>query len=169
MSSNQISNNSEQLNSIENGEQVNDLIASRFWETKKLDQMTNQEWELICDGCGLCCLTKLIDDETDELVYTRVVCPYSDPKTARCTDYENRSKNVPACVQLTRERVAEFDWLPDTCAYRMLYRGQSLADWHPLNTGRLSSVTEAGVGLLAIPVVVDNGKLDYEDYLIESL
>lgn len=168
MSSNPNSMQSQQLDAKTNNGN-SELLASRFWETKTLDEMSNQEWELICDGCGLCCLTKLIDDETDELVYTRVVCPYSDPKTARCTDYENRSINVPACVQLTRERVAEFDWLPDTCAYRMLHRGQALADWHPLNTGRLSSVTEAGVGLLAIPVVVDNGKLDYEDYLIESL
>lgn len=146
---------------------IEHLKASRFWETKTLEQMSNDEWELICDGCGLCCLTKLIDDETDELVYTRVVCPYSDPQTAQCTDYANRSKNVPACVQLTRERVAEFDWLPDSCAYRMLHRGQPLADWHPLNTGRASSVAQAGVGLQAIAVVVDNGQIDYQDYVID--
>ncbi|MDX1796118.1 MAG: YcgN family cysteine cluster protein, partial [Hydrogenovibrio sp.] len=107
----------------------------RYWETKSLEEMTQQEWESLCDGCGLCCLTKLQDEETEEIVYTRVVCPYSDPKTAQCSDYANRSVNVPTCVQLTLERVAEFDWLPDTCAYRMLYRGQKLADWHPLNSG----------------------------------
>lgn len=140
----------------------------RFWETKTLEQMTDQEWEMICDGCGLCCLTKLQDEETDEIVYTRVVCPYSDPQTARCTDYANRSVNVPTCVQLTREKVAEFDWLPDSCAYRMLYRGQALADWHPLNSGNSESVTDAGVGILAIPVVVDQPDLDYEDYVIEK-
>lgn len=139
-----------------------------FWETKTLDEMTQQEWESLCDGCGLCCLTKLQDDETEEIVYTRVVCPYSDLETGQCTDYANRSTNVPTCVQLTRERVAEFDWLPDTCAYRMIYRGQGLANWHPLVSGRSDSVAKAGIGLLAIPVVVDKADIDYEAFLMEK-
>ncbi|BBP45808.1 UPF0260 protein [Thiosulfatimonas sediminis] len=143
-------------------------LSEKFWKTKTLDEMNDAEWEAVCDGCGLCCLTKLQDEDTDEIVYTRVVCAYSNPKTAQCTDYANRSINVPACVQLTRERVAEFDWLPDTCAYRILHRGQALPNWHPLLSGTQTSVTQAGVGLLAIKVVVDNGKLDYEDYLLES-
>lgn len=139
-----------------------------FWETKALDEMTQTEWESLCDGCGLCCLVKLQDDDTDEILYTRVVCRYSDPGTGRCTDYENRSVNVPTCVQLTRERVAEFDWLPDSCAYRLIYRGQPLPDWHPLVSGEADSLKPAGIGLTAIPVVIDNGKLDYEAYLIEK-
>ncbi|MBF6056770.1 MULTISPECIES: YcgN family cysteine cluster protein [Thiomicrorhabdus] len=143
-------------------------LQERFWEHKSLEQMSQEEWEALCDGCGLCCLTKLQDEDTDEIVYTRVVCPYSDPQTAACTDYANRSVNVPTCVQLTLQRVAEFDWLPDSCAYRMIYRGQGLPDWHPLVSGDRGSVGQAGVGLTAIPVVVDNGKLDYEDYLIEK-
>lgn len=144
-------------------------ISEKFWENKALDEMSDAEWEAVCDGCGLCCLTKLQDDETDEIVYTRVVCPYSDPATAQCTDYANRSINVPTCVQLTRERVADFDWLPDTCAYRILHRGQALPDWHPLVSGDANSVAKAGFGLSAIPVVVDTGDLDYEDYLIDHL
>jgi len=139
-----------------------------FWETKTLAEMTTEEWESVCDGCGLCCLTKLQDDETDEIVYTRVVCKYSDLKTGACSDYENRSKNVPTCVNLTLDRVAEFDWLPDTCAYRVLYRGDPLPEWHPLVSGKRESVTEAHIGLLAIPVVVDQPDLDYEDYLMKK-
>jgi len=142
----------------------NDAVP--FWESKTLDEMTQAEWESVCDGCGLCCLSKLQDEETDEIVYTSVVCRYSDLKTGQCTDYANRSVNVPACVQLTKERVAEFDWLPDTCSYRVLYRGQCLPDWHPLISGQASSLTAAGIGLTAIPVVVDTGDLDYEDYLM---
>lgn len=139
-----------------------------FWEAKTLDEMTQPEWESLCDGCGLCCLTKLQDYETDEIIYTSVVCAYSDIKTGACTDYANRSINVPSCVQLTRERVAEFDWLPDSCAYRMIHRRQPLADWHPLITGKRDSVKQAGVGIAAIRVVVDNGQLDYEDYLMDK-
>ncbi len=139
-----------------------------FWEIKTLAEMTPDEWEAVCDGCGLCCLTKLQDDETDEIVYTRVVCPYSDTQTAACSDYTNRSVNVPSCVNLTVERVAEFDWLPDTCGYRVLLRGDPLPDWHPLVSGNKDSVQKAGVGLLAIPVVVDRPGLDYEEYLMEK-
>uniref|UniRef100_Q31G01 Uncharacterized protein n=1 Tax=Hydrogenovibrio crunogenus (strain DSM 25203 / XCL-2) TaxID=317025 RepID=Q31G01_HYDCU len=139
-----------------------------FWETKTLAEMTTEEWESVCDGCGLCCLTKLQDDETDQIVYTRVVCKYSDLKTGACSDYQNRSINVPTCVNLTLDRVAEFDWLPDTCAYRVLYRGDPLPEWHPLVSGKKESVTEAHVGLLAIPVVVDQPGLDYEDYLMKK-
>jgi len=139
-----------------------------FWETKTLDDMTQSEWESLCDGCGLCCLNKLQDEDTDEIVYTRVVCRYSDINKAQCTDYANRSVNVPSCVQLTRERVAEFDWLPDSCAYRLIYRGQPLPEWHPLVSGQAGSVKAAGVGITAIPVVVDTGDLDLEEFLMEK-
>lgn len=139
-----------------------------FWETKTLDEMSQTEWESLCDGCGLCCLTKLQDDKTEEIVYTSVVCPYSDIDTGQCKDYANRSVNVPTCVQLTLERVAEFDWLPDTCAYRMIYRGQGLADWHPLVSGSSKTMRQARVGLHAIPVVVDRVGLDYEDFMIDK-
>ncbi|WP_321323123.1 YcgN family cysteine cluster protein [Thiomicrorhabdus sp.] len=144
---------------------MSDKVAP-FWETKTLDEMNQEEWESLCDGCGLCCLIKLQDDETDEIVYTSVVCPYSDTETGQCKDYANRSVNVPTCVQLTKEKVAEFDWLPDTCAYRMIYRGQGLADWHPLISGNRLSVKNAGVGLLSIPIVVDKIDIDYEDYIM---
>lgn len=140
-----------------------------FWEKKSLAEMSNAEWEAICDGCGLCCLTKLQDEDTDEIVYTRVVCAYSDPATGRCRDYANRSVNVPSCVQLTLPRVAEFDWLPQTCAYRMLHQGLPLADWHPLIAQNSFALTQAGIGLAAIDVVVDTGELDYEDFVMDHL
>ena len=148
---------------------MNDLQESRpFWEVKTLEEMTQQEWESLCDGCGLCCLNKLQDEETDEIVYTRVICAYSDIETGRCSDYANRSMNVPSCVQLTKERVAEFDWLPDSCAYRLIYRRQPLPDWHSLVSGQADSVKQAKQGIHAIQVVVDNGRLDYEDFLIDN-
>ncbi len=153
-------------------EQQNRSKSIPFWEQKTLDEMSQAEWESICDGCGLCCLTKLQDEDTEEIVYTRIVCDYSDAKTGRCGDYANRSINVPTCVQLTKARVAEFDWLPDTCAYRMLYRGQALADWHPLVSGSSESLKKAGVGLSAIEVVVSHqieaSGLEYEDFIIDK-
>ena len=144
--------------------------SERYWDTKTLEEMTQQEWESLCDGCGLCCLTKLQDEDTDEIVYTSVVCRFSDTQTGQCSDYANRSINVPTCVPLTLERIAEFDWLPDSCAYRVIYRGDKLADWHPLNSGKKESVKLAGVGLLAIPLlVVDSDEIeDYEDFVMDK-
>ncbi len=113
-------------------------------------------------------LTKLQDDEIDEIVYTRIVCEYTNEETEQCSDYENRSKNVPTCVPLTRKRVADFDWLPDSCGYRVLDRGDKLAKWHPLNSGLNDSVKLAGVGLLAIPLVINHPNLDYEDYIMDK-
>jgi len=140
----------------------------KFWETKKLNELNQKEWEAICDNCGLCCLTKLQDEDTDEIVYTSVVCKYSNPENGGCSDYQNRSVNVPTCVQLNLDNIAEFDWLPDTCAYRMLYRGQPLADWHPLNSKSSDSLRLANIGLSAIPVVVDTENLDYEELVIDK-
>ena len=133
--------------------------------------MSQAEWEAVCDGCGLCCLHKLQDEETDEIVYTRIVCRFSDIETGQCTDYANRSINVPTCVQLTRERVAEFDWLPDSCAYRILHRGEALPPWHPLESGDKDSLKKAHIGLTSIPVVLDSPDIkdeDYDDYLIDK-
>ncbi|VAW45223.1 UPF0260 protein YcgN [hydrothermal vent metagenome] len=150
----------------------NSLCSVSFWERKTLDEMNQSEWESVCDGCGLCCLTKLQDDETEEIVYTRIVCDYSDLKTGGCTDYANRSVNVPTCVQLTKEGIIEFDWLPDSCAYRMLYRGQPLPDWHPLVSGTSESLKAVGIGLSAIDVIVtstvEQAGLEHEHFVIDK-
>jgi len=122
-------------------------MSKNFWKEKKLSEMNSSEWESLCDGCAKCCLHKLEDEETAEVFYTRIVCRYLDQDSCTCTDYENRNRNVPNCVHLTVENIAEFKWLPATCAYRLLSEGRSLPDWHPLNSGAIDSVKEAGVSI----------------------
>jgi uncharacterized cysteine cluster protein YcgN (CxxCxxCC family) len=118
-----------------------------FWRTKALGEMTRAEWESLCDGCGRCCLHKLRDEDTEALSFTNVACRLLDVKTGRCSDYANRRRRVPDCVQLTPAKLATVDWLPPSCAYRLLGEGKDLFPWHPLISGRAESVAEAGIAV----------------------
>jgi uncharacterized cysteine cluster protein YcgN (CxxCxxCC family) len=118
-----------------------------FWETKSLRQMTPAEWESLCDGCGLCCLIRFEDEDTDEVIPTRVHCKLFDGELCRCSDYENRKAHVPDCIKLTPGNVKDLLWMPKSCAYRRLYEGRNLAKWHPLISGDPESVHRAGVSI----------------------
>jgi hypothetical protein len=118
-----------------------------FWRTKSLDAMTADEWESLCDGCGRCCLIKLEDEDTGEVHHTDIGCTLLDGIGCRCRDYPRRQKKVPDCVRLTPEAVRTIPWLPPTCAYRLVRDGLPLYPWHPLVTGRASSVHEAGISV----------------------
>jgi uncharacterized cysteine cluster protein YcgN (CxxCxxCC family) len=121
--------------------------SSPFWKTKTLPEMTREEWESLCDGCGRCCLNKLEDEDTGRFLYTRAACKLLDLESCRCTDYANRHARVPDCVALTPENVGSLGWLPATCAYRLLEEGKNLQWWHPLVSGRTETVTEAGIAV----------------------
>jgi uncharacterized cysteine cluster protein YcgN (CxxCxxCC family) len=119
-----------------------------FWETKTLEAMSPREWESLCDGCGRCCLHKLRDEDTDALSFTNVACRLLDTSTARCGDYANRKRRVPDCIRLTPRIVRQSDWLPPSCAYRLLAEGKSLPPWHPLRSGRADTVIESGASVI---------------------
>jgi uncharacterized protein len=123
------------------------MTSAPFWKTKTLEEMTREEWESLCDGCGRCCLNKLEDEDTGRFLYTRAACKLLDLKTCQCTDYPNRAARVPDCVTLTPKIVGDLGWLPKTCAYRLLDEGHALQWWHPLVSGRAETVTEAGISV----------------------
>jgi len=118
-----------------------------FWRRKKLSDMTPDEWESLCDHCGTCCLHKLEDEESGELVLTSVACELLDIESCRCTQYATRCRQVPDCIDLRSERFTQYHWLPSTCAYRRLAEGKELPTWHPLITGQTNSVHEAGISV----------------------
>jgi len=121
--------------------------ARPFWKTIALADMSRAQWESLCDGCGKCCLVKLRDAETDEVLFTNIACKALKISTCRCGDYKNRHRIVPDCVKLTARRLTTIDWLPGTCAYRLLAEGKDLPAWHPLLTGDPESVHKAGMSV----------------------
>lgn len=118
-------------------------LRPQFWKKYPLEALNTQEWEALCDGCGLCCLVKLEDEDTQEVAYTKVACKLLDCTTARCSNYPERLDYVPDCIQLTPEKLRQIHWLPASCAYRRLNEGKSLPSWHYLNTGSRQSVIKA--------------------------
>ena len=119
---------------------------SAFWREKPLAEMSQAEWESLCDGCGKCCLHK-IREKNGALTPTNVACRLLDTTSCRCGNYAKRKALVPDCVVLTPASLKTIDWLPETCAYRVLKEGKDLADWHPLISGDASSVHKAGISM----------------------
>ena len=98
-----------------------------FWRRKAMKDMTREEWESLCDGCGRCWLL--------------------DSTACRCTVYQNRSEKVKDCVTLSPRNINRISWLPPTCAYRLVADGKDLYWWHPLVSGDPETVHQAGVSV----------------------
>ena len=132
---------------------VSPVVGSEpFWKSKSLEEMTREEWESLCDGCGKCCLHKLQDEDDADgtpgaIHNTNVACHLLDPGSCRCSNYERRFDFVPDCVQLFPQFISRHTWLPRSCAYRLIHEGKDLPWWHPLVSGDPNSVHEAGVSV----------------------
>ena len=138
-----------------------------FWKRKTLAQLDAQEWESLCDGCGLCCLQKLEDEDDGSVYYTRIACKLLDLTSCRCSDYAERRRSVPDCVQLTAAQADEFKWLPPTCAYRLVSEGKDLPLWHHLVCGdpeavHVERISQSGRMLAEGSVAEEH----WEDHLI---
>ena len=118
-----------------------------FWKTKSLAEMNEAEWESLCDGCGKCCVISLEDADTGEFHRTDVACNLFNTAACGCSDYANRKKRVPDCVKLTSKNVPKLDWLPPTCAYRLVAEKRDLYWWHPLISGDPETVHAANASV----------------------
>ena len=120
---------------------------SRFWEEKSLFEMTQQEWESLCDGCGRCCLHRLEDEDSGEVFFTSIVCRYFDMPSHRCQCYSERTRLVPECLVVSLDNPESFKHAPKTCAYRLLAEGKPLFDWHPLIAGNQQAIIDANISI----------------------
>ncbi|MDI2112900.1 YcgN family cysteine cluster protein [Commensalibacter nepenthis] len=138
----------------------------KYWEILTLDQMDETQWEALCDRCGRCCLHKLRDEDTNEIAYTNVACRLLDAQTGQCSDYCRRKMRIPDCIHLTQEMIVEIDWLPPTCAYRLISEGKNLPEWHYLQSGSFDTVHQAGISVKG-RVINERDAGDLEDYIVE--
>lgn len=126
------------------------MNSAPFWLTKRLDEMNGAEWESLCDGCALCCLEKYQDIESGDIVFSATPCYQLDLDSCRCKVYARRHAVVPGCVPVRPDDPEALRALPSTCAYRLVYEGRDLPDWHPLKSGDPDSARRAGVGVGAM-------------------
>ena len=162
------------------------LIESQFWLDTRLEDMSSEQWEAICDGCAKCCLHKFIDDEDagdinefealptsegnegEEVFFTNIACQYLHTKNCDCTQYMKRSELVPHCVTLTKENLKDIFYMPKSCSYRRMHEGRGLASWHPLlNKGKKSKMHLLGVSVRGQTVNENDVDLTgFEDHIV---
>lgn len=139
-----------------------------FWETIPLEKMSRSEWESLCDGCGKCCIHKLEDEDTGELHPTNIACRLLDRRSGQCSDYKHRHAYVPECVRLTPTKLRQIDWLPTTCAYRLIDEGKPLPEWHHLVSGDRDAVHRAGQSVRGW-TVSESEAGDFENHIVDRI
>ncbi len=134
-----------------------------------LDSLKPSEWDLLCDGCGICCLYKINSLSEQESLLTRVACCYLDTASCRCSIYPQRHDLMPTCLDLTRENIRQLTWLPETCAYRRIAEGKPLPWWHYLRSGKHDLVHKLGISVHEIAINEKDIDLnDLQKYTIQA-
>ncbi len=132
--------------------------------------MSLEEWEALCDGCGICCVFKIEDEDSGEVRLTNVACRFLDLETCICQLYGQRKSAMPTCIKLTPSKVENLKWLPETCTYRLILKGKPLPDWHPLVSGDPNSIHRAGISVMGKVIGESSANMnDLEEHAIEDL
>jgi uncharacterized cysteine cluster protein YcgN (CxxCxxCC family) len=142
-------------------------MTNEFWKTKRLNELSHEEWESLCDGCAKCCLHKLQDSITQEVAFTWVHCSLLDCDSCKCKDYPNRLEKVSSCLKITPESLPKIaNALPKTCAYKLLHEGKDLYDWHPLISKDSNLVHEYEISIKGMAISEDDVDSDELDLFI---
>ncbi len=145
------------------------MTSIPFWKAKSLPELSPEEWESLCDGCGKCCLHKIEDVDTGELFYTSIACRHLDLAQGGCTCYARRAALVPDCIVLSPVSLQVVDYLPESCAYRCVAEGRDLPRWHPLVCGDRNMVYTTGAAIHDWAVSEDEVDPDqWLDYVLED-
>ena len=157
-------------------------MTDAYWDTTTLENMTDEQWESICDGCGKCCLHKFIEDEdsSDDMLptehinqgetihFTNIVCGLLNTKTCSCSQYNRRTELVPDCVKLTKDNLDSIFYMPTSCSYRRLHENRGLPSWHPLlNRGKKAAMHKADMSIRGKTVFDHDVDLEqFEEYIV---
>ncbi len=144
-------------------------LDKNFWREKTLEEMTPKEWEALCDRCGRCCLEKLKEDSTGITYETSVACRLLDIETGKCGNYENRQRYMNDCIKLTILNIKNIDWLPQTCSYKLVEKGEDLPAWHPLKTGNPDSAKQAGKSVSSYAIHPIDANKDWSKHITRKL
>lgn len=136
-----------------------------FWKNKKLEDMTTDEWEKLCDGCGQCCMHKVEDEDTGKIYLTSVACKLLDTQTCKCTNYSQRHKFVKDCIKLDYNLLKTVNWLPKTCSYLKILRGEELEWWHPLLSTSTDTVHKAKISAKDMITIAEDKLISEEEYI----
>ena len=137
-----------------------------FWKEKRLTELSQEEWESLCDGCARCCMIKLEDIDTKKIAYTNIACKLLQTETCKCKDYQPRQRRVPDCIGLNAENIKNLNWMPSTCAYRLIAEGKELPWWHPLVSGKSDTVHIAGISVRG-RTILENDNLNPNKHIID--
>lgn len=140
-----------------------------FYKTKKLSEMSNEEWEKLCALCGRCCFRKYVEGrgKKAKLYYTRICCNLFDIHSGKCLDYNNRLKKCRDCVRISPKKIKNFIWLPKNCAYRLLSEGKELPSWHPLVSGIPLAENPIKNQVMIQNPILERDVEYWEDYVVE--
>ena len=139
---------------------------ANFWSKKELKDLSKEEWELLCDGCGKCCLNKI--EIRGKVCFTNARCRFLDENSCLCKIYEHRFEKVDDCRDIDLQTVlTEPEILPKTCAYRLLAEGKNLPEWHPLVSGNADSIHDAKMSVRGRKMISETEVGNYEDYIID--
>ena len=140
-------------------------MKKKFWEKKKLHQLSKGEWEALCDGCGKCCLIKLEDEDTGKIEYTNIACKLLSKNNCRCLKYNERHNLVKDCIKLDYKNIDKIKWMPRTCAYKLILEGKKLPEWHHLVSGDYKRMHKTGNSVKG-KVIRENNSIDFENHII---
>ena len=134
-----------------------------------MDALNDEQWEHLCDGCGLCCLHKLEDEDTGEYHYTSLACDLLNTNSCECSDYAHRTERVPSCLKLTKDNYRDaLPWLPNTCAYKLVAQGEALPRWHHLRAGNKKLMHRHNLSVKGkVKHAGNTPEQDYQEYILQ--
>jgi uncharacterized cysteine cluster protein YcgN (CxxCxxCC family) len=140
-----------------------------FWKKYSLDQLNQDEWESLCDGCAKCCLLKIVNKKKTYI--TNISCSKLELDSCRCSDYLNREKNVKACLKLTKDNLDKNSkFLPSSCSYKLISEGKPLPQWHHLISKEKDTVHSTNQSIKEYCVSENSiNQENYEDHIVAEI